>query len=50
MGKNDKADKASKAAERKKAEDAWKAAQADIARHDAEFERKNPNWEQEHGS
>lgn len=35
---------------RQEADDRWKAAQADIARHDAEFEKNNPNWDQEHGS
>lgn len=30
-------------------EAAWKAAQADIPRHDTEFEQQHPNWEQEHG-
>lgn len=38
-----------KAAQRAEAQARWAAAQADIARHDAEFEANNPNWEQEHG-
>lgn len=38
-----------KDAKRAEAEARWRAAQADIARHDREFEENNPTWEQQHG-
>lgn len=47
--KQDKAAAKAAAKARARAEAAWKAAQADVARHDAEFEETNPNWEQQHG-
>lgn len=27
----------------------WRKAQRDIARHDAQFERDHPNWQQKYG-
>lgn len=40
---------AEKRAARREAAAAWEAAQADIPRHDAEFDQKHPGWDEKHG-